>query len=47
MLDSSVFFMHLVMMDRMDDTCKPVDSQEQPSPNKLLTFDKDMLTKCG
>lgn len=30
-------------MDHVDDMCKPADSQEQPSPNKGMTFDKATL----
>lgn len=45
LLDSGVFFMHLVMMDHVDDMCKAADSQEQPSPNKGMTFDKATLSK--
>lgn len=47
LVDGSVFFMHLVMMDHVDDMCKPADSQEQLSPNKGMTFDKATLTKSG
>lgn len=47
LLDGSVFFMHLVMMDHVDDMCKPADSQEKPFPNKGMTFDETTLNKSG